>query len=328
MNKSYSLVCFLLLIPLVLPGCGRKSSTGVDAMSGKDWFKSGVDRFYLAHTANDKRILEQYPQTYGDRYFIGIGCYDEPKDPKTNVLVPASRGSTKMVEMSLDSRSMLYQFNIVESKKPKNGECRILLGDTVSPQQISNGNALENKNTDYGVSSGDAAQKIGAASLSCFTFAASAVKFGGAVVAGTAVTVKTAGAASPFVVPLLATEVASLASSGLFCVLWVNWAKESVHNFKISENQKLFSESMNKASKLTIKAMQEDGSIDTYNELVLSQDPEKIAVASAIWNKKFVKAFNTKVNDEFENGWGSETKFFDAVEKIQTEYLSSAATFK
>ena len=297
-------------------------------MSSNDWFKDGVDRFYLAHTSNSKRILEEHPETYGDRYFIGIGCYGEPQNPKEKILVPKSKGSKEKVEMALDERTMVYQFNIVDSKKPKKGECKILLGDTVSPQQISNGKHLKNKNTSHGTTATAAAQKVGAASLSCFTFAASAIKFGGAVVGGTLVTVKSAGTAAPVVIPLLAVEVASLTSSGLFCVLWVGWAQDSVRDFKISENHKLFAEAMDKAGKLTIEAMEKEGSLDRYNELVLSQDPKNIAVASALWNKHFVNQFNKKVDERFENGWGKETKFFDAVEKLQTEYLSGASTYR
>ena len=57
-------------------------------------------------------------------------------------------------------------------------------------------------------------------------------------------------------------------------------------------------------------------------------NPEKTAVAVGIWNRYFVESFKRDVNGTFENSWGRETKFFDAVTQIQTDLLGSGKTYK
>jgi hypothetical protein len=318
----------LLTIALFISsGCGPKSSDP-HAMESNDWFKNGVDRFYLAHSSTGKKILDGYEQKHGEKYFFGIGCFGEDKNPDAVTYVKKKKDASDYIQMPLNKRTMLYQFDIIENdQKPTKGQCKILIGDKVSPQQISNGQDLINKSGNYSISSTEVAQKLAAAGLGCFTFIAAATKYVGTVAAGGYATAQTGGAAAPVMIPLILTETASVASAGLFCALWIGWSKDAVRDFKIGENQKLFGTAMNKASNLAIDAMHKDGSLDVYNELAQSEDPREISVAAAIWNTHFVSAFNEGIYDKFENGWGGETKFFDAVGKVKTEYLSKASTF-
>lgn len=329
-NKlSASLLAATFLISSCGPSDSNNNTSETKALSSNDWFKNGVDRFYLAKVSSTLKISEDHDATYGDRFFIGIGCYGEDKDPQKLVEVPKEKGSQDTIKIPLNRRTMVYQFNLAEEgEKPKKGQCKILIGDPITPQQISNGADLSNKNTTFGTSAVMTTSKVTVGVLSCFSFVASTVKFAGVVAAGGYATAQTGGVAAPLVIPAIITDAASVASSAMFCGLWVKWAGESVHNFKISENQSLFSNALSKAAKLTAQHMEITGTLKTYNELLLSQDPKNIAVASAIWNRTFIEVFNLQVTDKFENGWGGETKFFDAVTKVKTEYLSAGATYQ
>lgn len=315
----------IVLVSLI--SCGRADSD-ITAMESNDWFKDGVDRFYLAHLSNEKLILEGYPQTQGEKYFFGVGCYGEPADPTSKIKVKKSAHSKETIAIPLNKRTMLYQFDLIDRyEEPQKGKCKILLGDRISPRQISNGGKLIAKDTDYGTSKMRLGQVLSANALGCSLFVAKAAKFAATAVAGGFATAKTAGVAAPVVVPVIVLESGELASSGLFCMLWTNLTIETLDKFKIGENQKILSLALAKAADYALHEMELDGAFDNYQQLANSGDPKEIFVAAAIWNKYFIPAFNEKISDQFENGWGGATKFFNAVEKVETEYMSNASTY-
>ena len=59
-------------IGAIITGCGTDTQdlSKTKAMSSSDWFKDGVDRFYLAHLDSKTKIDDAYNYTYGDRFFI------------------------------------------------------------------------------------------------------------------------------------------------------------------------------------------------------------------------------------------------------------------
>ena len=115
-------------------------------------------------------------------------------------------------------RSLLYQFKIIErDQTPRSGECKILLGDRVSPQQISNGNNLVNKNSDYNANSTEVSLKVSGAALACGYAIFHSAKFVAAVIAGGAATAKSVGAATPIVAPVILGTAATVGQSWISC---------------------------------------------------------------------------------------------------------------
>ena len=91
------------LAAAMIYGCGSDtdSTSNTNALSSSDWFKDGVDRFYIAHLESDDLIDERYDATYGDRFFFGVGCYGEPEDPNSDVYVSLKKEWTKEYTFSV-----------------------------------------------------------------------------------------------------------------------------------------------------------------------------------------------------------------------------------
>ena len=207
----------IVLVSLI--SCGRADSD-ITAMESNDWFKDGVDRFYLAHLSNEKLILEGYPQTQGEKYFFGVGCYGEPADPTSKIKVKKSADSKETIAIPLNKRTMLYQFDLIDKyEEPQKGKCKILLGDRISPRQISNGGKLIAKDTQYGISMIKLGQGISGNALVCCLFVAKALQFATKRIAnvGKAAKSPVSAIAEGFIAKLaIGVEYGELATSGFF----------------------------------------------------------------------------------------------------------------
>jgi hypothetical protein len=319
-------IIIMLVFSFLSVSCLKKSGqdSSAKALSSNDWFKDGVDRFYLAHLASGSFIDSQYDVRYGEQFLLGIGCYGEPKDPEALTDVPVSKSGSIMTTKKLNERVYLHEFPVVDNKdKPKKGECRVLLGEAVEPRQITNGQELGEGGDMRGLLMG-----YMGSGLSCSMFVLATAQLVTTAIAGGYATAQTAGAAGPLVIPPLLLHTAAVGSSAYFCGVRTGHAIRGFSRYQVKENHKVLASAMDEASRLTNIKINESGFAPTYQKLVETLNPEKRAIAAGVWNKYFVRSFNKEVNGQFENGWGKETKFFDAVSQIQTDLLGSGKTYR
>ena len=221
---------------------------------------------------------------------------------------------------------MLHEFPVVfdqSSGRPsQKGQCRILLGDRNEAQQIRNGLDL----TAGGDKVGLALNWFGTG-LSCLGMGVTSAKMAATLIAGGYATAATGGAAAPIVIPPLFADGLALTSSTFFCTTKVGNIPGSIRKYQARENQKVLANALSKASDIASKDLiASPQTFARYNQL--RRNASTINVSAAIWNKLFVRVFNKRVHGTFENGWGHGTKFFDAVESIQTEVLTGSTTYR
>jgi hypothetical protein len=320
-KKNISYLCYAAILwatfscKLISP-----ETSGINALSSNDWFKLGVDRFYLAYLDAGDRIHPNFPQRFGEQFFFGIGCYGEARNPSTMVSILEAPNSVRQVNIALNKRTMLHQFPIYhgDGHPPKRGMCKILLGSAESPQMISN-----NSDLSKGGSVGGVATMFLGAAVPCVTSAVlvKTIFFSSAVaVAGAA---NTGGASIVALAPGINAQTVALGSSAYFCSVNTHKSFIAVSKYQMDENQKLFALAMDRAGKIALDKIRISGQYDAYQNLQKSRDLLEHGVASAIWNKTLVESFNEHVVDKFQNGWGTDSKFFDAVSSIEMEVKQS-----
>ena len=313
-----------VLTSCILSSCGNHEHdiSNEKVLSSNDWYKNGVDRFYLAYMDSGETMDENFPYKFGEQFLLGIGCFGEPEDKEALVEVPVAPGSSEKISIPLNARTMLHQFNIRHSAKPKKGNCKILLGSKHEPQQITDGNDLAT-----GLSPWKAAFKSGLGAFSCISVAIAGGKLIFTAVGGGYATAKTLGGFGPIVITAIGADVAALGTAAALCGIRGPDTFTSLADYRESQNIRVLAKAMQYASAYTNLELKKLYLRDTYESLNASQNPKKLSIAAAMWNKVFVRIFNRKIDETFENGWGKSTKFFDAVEEIQTEALSRATTF-
>ena len=95
------------------------------ALESNDWFKSGVDRFYLAMIKKNDRLMYDYDIRWGEHVYVGIGCYGEPSDQRS-----FSIKNNIVTDTRLNERLYVEDFDIhVGGGKVPKGKCKVLLGD-------------------------------------------------------------------------------------------------------------------------------------------------------------------------------------------------------
>ncbi len=312
------------LIIAILSGC--RTDTDVSspkALSSNDWFKTGVDRFYLAWMKTDTFISPSHQELFGQQFFFGVGCYGEEKDGSKEVSVKTDPHSNMKITKKLNERVMLHEFDIVpKSAKPKPGQCKILLGDIDTAQQISNVKSMM-----AGGEMSAAALVFGSSGFVCVGSLLQTAKFAGMFSATVLATSASAGTSAPFAVPPLIVDGVATGASLVGCGAAAVGAGATRSDYLKSENKKLFASSLLEASELANTALKADKVLfSRYNSL--RRTFATVDVAAAIWNPIFVREFNHKVNQSFENGWSTSEKFFDAVRSVQTETLNSANTVR
>lgn len=113
----------------LLAQCTRKSN--FKSISSDDWFRNGVDRFYLATLPS--KLLHQGATTVrvGQDILVGVGCFGEPKEPATPVDIADPGCASKRAQIPLNQRIRLQDFPLAEDPShPKAGQCVLLLGSS------------------------------------------------------------------------------------------------------------------------------------------------------------------------------------------------------
>lgn len=114
-------------VTVATTSCMMKSS--VKTISSNDWFRNGVDRFYLATVPS--RVL--YPRTQtvrvGQDALIGLGCFGESKKQDEMATVKDTSCSAQSRQIPLNERTRLDDFPLAaDPQNPRAGECVLLLG--------------------------------------------------------------------------------------------------------------------------------------------------------------------------------------------------------
>jgi len=309
-------------ILLCLFSCKNTQESNEEALNGNDWFKNGVDRFYLAYINSDIRMLRNGPETYGQQFFFGVGCYGESKDPHAQVQVKKDPQSSVFVTKKLSEREMLHEFDLVVStEKPKPGQCKILLGDENDAIQISH---LKSYRGGTKAALGVVFTTTG---VVCIGSIAQTAKFVGEVMAAAGASVVSKGAAAPALLPPLTLDGINTLGAIAGCGGSLKGSFEVGKNYNRDENKKLFAHAIIKAINLANNDLKNDPK--KYARYVtLRRNLYNVEVAAAIWNPILVRKFNREIHGFFENGWGESQKFFDAVKLIQTDALTTSATAK
>ncbi len=123
-----SLKAFVRLGTLfVFLGCTR--SSGVKSIRSDDWFRSGVDRFYLATLPTNLKTTDNPSLRIGQEILVGVGCFGEPRDPATRVTVQDASCPSKTAKLPMNERIRLQDFPMAQDPaRPNAGECVLLLG--------------------------------------------------------------------------------------------------------------------------------------------------------------------------------------------------------
>lgn len=126
-GHPFLLITVGLIAVILNSGCTERSI--LKSIGSNDWFRRGVDRFYLATVPTT--VLQQSSQSIkvGQDLLVGVGCFGEPKDPASLVTTSEQTCSSKKAKIPLNERIRLHDFPMaVDPANPKSGECVQLLG--------------------------------------------------------------------------------------------------------------------------------------------------------------------------------------------------------
>lgn len=280
-----------LAIGFGLISCGSEEQTSdLKAMSSKDWFKSGVDRLYLAYEQTGIKISANYPNTTGESHIIGIACYGESKDPNSIVPVPVRPGASETENLPLSERTMIHQFPIVERGNLVKGQCRKVFDN--------NYGKLKNIFTDASRLNYDFRDGIVKVGITCGATAVSALT-----------RLSTKGA----------TDMFLIGPSGVVTDLALAYACyqttfEIPAMIDMDRNKQILAKAHRVAGEVAEEKLKKSGKWKTYRDLVGNSSTREIGIA--MYSKSFVESFNSMIDINFENGWGKSAKFFESVEQI------------
>lgn len=117
----------LLATFFLVSACIDKSK--LRSISSNDWFRNGVDRFYLATLPTSVMHQGSSSVRVGQDVLVGLGCFGESKDPAALVTVSEQSCSTQKGKLPLNERVRYQDFAIAQDPlSPKAGECVVLLG--------------------------------------------------------------------------------------------------------------------------------------------------------------------------------------------------------
>ncbi|NBX16489.1 MAG: hypothetical protein EBR09_03895 [Proteobacteria bacterium] len=128
-QRTFRIVAGLILIASASLHWGCTRNSGVKSIRSDDWFRSGVDRFYLATVPVPYRSAEN-PRVYiGQEILVGVGCFGEPRNPAAQVTIPDEKCASKTSKVALNERIRLQDFPMAANpSRPSAGECVLLLG--------------------------------------------------------------------------------------------------------------------------------------------------------------------------------------------------------
>lgn len=124
---SSTLTFLIALFPVFLQACMMKSS--VKTISSNDWFRNGVDRFYLATVPSKVRYPNAQTVKVGQDALVGLGCFGESKKYDEIVSVEDKACQSSSRKIPLNERTRLKDFPLAaDPRNPNAGECVLLLG--------------------------------------------------------------------------------------------------------------------------------------------------------------------------------------------------------
>jgi hypothetical protein len=305
---------FLLGLALALSACACESFQTGDPreenafLESNDWFRTGVDRFYLAYAATREPLPGgTRGEQHGNQYLFGLGCHGEPADLETEVTVPEHADGTGSRQVRLYERAALHDFPIARDRqKLADGRCELLFGDERLATRISAGDA-----NSAGGDAFDAGWRSFEATAICAVAAVQWVAF----------TATIPGNASGVGILVSEALLGGAFASSVWCAGNVRSAASSIAEYQDQENRALLFEKMSEAERITDRQLLGDEqAFAAFSQAVKGND---IALSAAIYNRLFVPVFNGKqVQGSFEQGWGwgpRRHKFFDAVRDVMTE---------
>lgn len=112
---------------LLAQACQLKSS--VKTISSDDWFRTGVDRFYLATVPTSIRYPNAQTVKLGQDVIVGLGCFGESKKPDEPIAISDTSCASGSRTVALNERTRLDEFKMAaDPERPAAGECVLLLG--------------------------------------------------------------------------------------------------------------------------------------------------------------------------------------------------------
>jgi hypothetical protein len=105
--------------------------SSIKTISSDDWFRNGVDRFYLATVPSQVRYPKAKTVKVGQDALIGLGCFGESKKHDDLVTLQDKSCAGNERQTPLNERIRLEDFPLApDPQKPNPGECVVLLGPT------------------------------------------------------------------------------------------------------------------------------------------------------------------------------------------------------
>lgn len=121
----FSILCAGVL--WAFSGCTSKSK--VKSISSDDWFRKGVDRFYLATVPSGVLLEGTRTVQVGQDVLVGVGCFAESKNPEEKFAIEEAKCASKRAQIPLNERIRLQDFPMAsDPNAPRAGECVLLLG--------------------------------------------------------------------------------------------------------------------------------------------------------------------------------------------------------
>ena len=301
-RKFYqSLVLIASMAAMIFVGCSSEVSdlreSDPKALQSKDWFRKGVDRFYLAYAESTNQISEKYPFALaGQNYLFGIGCYGEPKDPYSEIEVYVSHDGEEKETMRLFERHKLHHF----SEQLADKSCEILMGSKAGDSLIENDleNELESQ----------------AGILHPWMYA-------GVICAGAGTGLVATAMEGIRNLTKAAAAVIGVMGSGYWCFDMFTGAVDKTIANGASKARVNFYRFLTEAEKIADKDLSLDNEkLDAYIDAIVNRD---YRLAAAVYNPIFVKAFNERMDGFFEQGWSTQwwdnDRFFSAIREIETK---------
>ncbi len=293
-----------------------KNVSDTNAMTDKSWFRTqqGVDRFYLAYPEYGGALLGG-PEKNGWEITVGLACYNESKTADAKVKNPAD-GSM----IALNKREKLSQFKVIgPNEDPSPGDCRVILGDPYTRSswdiKIEKGMVMKANIALMGTASsclGMAAAIATVAAATTATVAAAPVTVGASVAGFAAVSI-------PLWVGLGTAAAGCAAGAGNMALI----APEVKANSSYKALLKGFAQAEIIAME-SLKKTEFMPGMSAYEQLQQLRyqsrsEPSKLVKAVALFNPRFVRAFNYVVVEPFEQGWGGASDFYSAVQAIRAD---------
>lgn len=348
-NFKTTSLCFIIGTAILnASGCKFKSESQQKSLESKDFFRKGKDRFYLAQLktkkvlssgslSNSNNSVSNSTHTIyrGQEILVGLGCVQEPDDWKA----PDPQNSARTLNQRRyynPTDANLSDFPLAKDpKNPKEGECIVLMGDSVASLNYSGSGdnpLLDVVGTGFNifgtasaamVCGGCIAASIGSAGTlapACFAGLAASASISAGVNAVSVV----GGAQS------VSKGIGNTVLSGIPCGDLVQSGFTFIQDEKKKNNRKVFFEKFKIALDYGIQtASQKNPEIAKFMALNRAQRSQysaspKVRIFTAEINNHAVPYYNGAAGNEdthgkIEQGWFGAQDFFEQVKQIDAE---------